>query len=114
MIMNFPYLAALALFSVGLYCILVKRDLFKIIYGICLMGYSINLLLISLGYVLGGTVPIISGSSTAVPVDPLLQAMVITAIVIEFAATALMVSVAIRLFERYRSTDVKKIRRLRG
>lgn len=112
--MNFPYLAALALFSVGLYCILVKRDLFKIIYGICLMGYSINLLLISLGYVWGGTVPIISGSPTAVPVDPLLQAMVITAIVIEFAAVALMVSVAIRLFEQYRSTDVKKIRRLRG
>lgn len=111
--MNYPYLAALALFSVGLYCILVKRDLFKIIYGICLMGYSINLLLVSLGFVWGGTVPI-HGSFTAVPVDPLLQAMVITAIVIEFAAVALMVAVAIRLFEQHRSTDVKRIRGLRG
>ncbi|HIH98786.1 MAG TPA: cation:proton antiporter [Thermoplasmata archaeon] len=110
--MSLPYLASLALFSIGLYCILVKRDLFKVIYGICLMEFSINLFLVSLGFVTGGEVPI-SPTGTIV-VDPLPQAMVLTAIVIEFATTVFLISVAIRLFKQYEDTDISKMRRLRG
>jgi multicomponent Na+:H+ antiporter subunit C len=106
MITNYPYLAALALFSIGLYCILVKRDLFKMIFGICLVGYATNLFLVSLGFISGGTVPILTDTQlTTQAVDPLMQALVITAIVIEFAIVMLIVSIAIKLFERYRSTD---------
>jgi len=110
--MNLPYLASLALFSIGLYCILAKKDLFKVIYGICLMEFSVNLFLISLGFVHGGEVPI--RPAGAVVVDPLPQAMILTAIVIEFATTVLLISVAIRLFKQYDDTDMSKIRRLRG
>ena len=104
MIQNYPYIAAMALFSVGLYCILVKRDLFKMIFGVCLVGYATNLFLVSLGYIQNGAVPIGVGAQQ-VSVDPLMQALVITAIVIEFAIVMLIVSIAIKLFERYRSTE---------
>ena len=106
------YLASLALFSIGLYCVLAKKDIFKVIYGICLMEFSVNLFLISLGFVHGGGIPINPGGTMVV--DPLPQAMVLTAIVIEFATTVLLISIAIKLFKQYDDTDLSKIRRLRG
>ena len=47
-------------------------------------------------------------------VDPLPQAMVLTSIVIGLGLTALMVAMAIRLYEKYRTFDMQDIRRLKG
>ena len=47
-------------------------------------------------------------------VDPLPQALVLTAIVISLAVTALVVAIAIRIYDRYRTFDITKIRRLQG
>jgi multicomponent Na+:H+ antiporter subunit C len=47
-------------------------------------------------------------------VDPLPQALVLTAIVISLAVTALMASMAIRLYEKYGTFDIARIRRLKG
>jgi multisubunit Na+/H+ antiporter MnhC subunit len=47
-------------------------------------------------------------------VDPLPQALVLTAIVIGLGTTALMVSIAVRIHEKYDTLDVRKIRKLRG
>jgi multicomponent Na+:H+ antiporter subunit C len=47
-------------------------------------------------------------------VDPLPQALVLTSIVIELGTTAMLVALAIKLFEKYHTFDITQIRRLKG
>ena len=56
------YLLCLVLFSVGLYCVIVKKDLVKIIIGIGIMDCSVYLLLALIGYRVAGRSPIHSPS----------------------------------------------------
>jgi multisubunit Na+/H+ antiporter MnhC subunit len=103
------------LFLIGLYGVLVKRNLIKIIIGLAIMEYSLNLFLALIGYVRGGTVPILSQDlKTSVFVDPLPQALVLTAIVIGLATTALLLAVAIRIYKKYHTFDIREIKRLKG
>ncbi len=113
--MNYYLLCAL-LFAIGLYGILVKRNLIKMIIGLTIMEYAIFLFFAVIGYVKEGTPPIIvKGLEEGVTfVDPLPQALVLTAIVIGLATTALAVSLAVRIYERYGTFDVRNIRNLRG
>ncbi|MEO0113427.1 MAG: sodium:proton antiporter, partial [candidate division WOR-3 bacterium] len=46
-------------------------------------------------------------------VDPIPQALVLTAIVIGLGTTALLLSVAIRIYEKYKTFDIKEIKRLK-
>jgi multicomponent Na+:H+ antiporter subunit C len=114
------------LFVIGLYCALVKKNMVKIVLGIVIMEYAANLFLIMLGYRAGGVAPIIQKSdvlSTAgsidltfvnASVDPLPQALVLTAIVISLGSLALMISICIRTYEKYGTFDITQIRRLKG
>jgi multicomponent Na+:H+ antiporter subunit C len=110
------YILAVVLFLVGLYGVLVKRNLFKILIGLAIIEYAVNLLFALIGYRQGGTVPIwMEGmKTTAVFVDPIPQALVLTAIVIGLGTTALLAAVAVRIYEKYDTFDVRKIRKLRG
>ena len=109
------FLLAVFLFLVGLYGVVTKRNLIKIVIGIAIMEYSVNLFLILVGYVRGGTAPILSGEITEkVFVDPLPQAMVLTAIVIGLATTALLLAIAIRIYKRYGTFDIREIKNLKG
>jgi len=109
------YVLCFVLFLVGLYGILTKRDLIKIILSSGIMGYACNLMLILFGYRRGAAYPILEkGREAAVMVDPLPQALVLTSIVIELGVTALLAALAIRLFQKYRTYDITKIRRLSG
>ena len=109
------YLLCLVLFSVGLYCILVKRNLIKIIIGIAIIEYAVNLCFVLFGYRAGGRAPILAANQAIENmVDPLPQALVLTAIVIGLATTALIVAIAVRIYDRYGTFDITEIRRLRG
>jgi multicomponent Na+:H+ antiporter subunit C len=109
------YLLCFILFLVGLYGVLVKRDLVKIILAIGIMGYAANLFLILIAYRNNSIYPILSeGKKVEQMVDPLPQALVLTSIVIELGTTAMLVALAIRLFEKYGTFDITKIRRLQG
>jgi len=109
------YLMCLILFSIGIYCILVKRNLIKIIIGIGIVEYAVNLFFILLGYRAGGRAPILDEKQVVQNmVDPLPQALILTAIVIGLAVTVLIVSIAVRIYEKYGTFDITKIRRLRG
>jgi multisubunit Na+/H+ antiporter MnhC subunit len=100
---------------IGLYGVLVKKNLIKIIIGLSIMEYALFLFFAVIGYREGGTAPIITkGFEKAVFVDPLPQALVLTAIVIGLAITALLVSLAVRIYEKYGTFDIRKIRRLKG
>jgi len=109
------YLMCLVLFCTGVYCILVKKNLIKIIIGIGIVEYAVNLFFVLVGYRAGGRAPILAeGQVIQNMVDPLPQALVLTAIVIGLAVTALTVAIAMRLYEKYGTFDITKIRRLKG
>ena len=109
------YVLCFVLFLVGLYGIMTKRDLVKIILSSGIMGYACNLMLALFGYRRGAVYPILEkGKEAAAMVDPLPQALVLTSIVIELGVTALLAALAIRLFQKYRTYDITKIRRLAG
>ena len=117
-----PYALCFLLFMIGLYCAVVKKNMVKIVIGIMVMEYAVNLFLIMLGYRIGGTAPIIDRSYIGLEmeqfisrsVDPLPQALVLTAIVISLGSLALMISICIRTYGRYGTFDITEIRRLRG
>lgn len=109
------YILCFILFMVGLYGILTRRNIIKIILGLSVMQYSINLFLILVGYVKNGQAPIVNTAGVDnVYVDPLPQAMILTVIVIGLATTALLLAIAIRLYKKYNTFDIKEIKLLNG
>ena len=121
-----PYALCFLLFVIGLYCAVVKKNMVKIVIGIMVMEYAVNLFLVMLGYRIGGIAPIIdrgqldtetgqiAASFLNSSVDPLPQALVLTAIVISLGSLALMISICIRTYEKYGTFDITQIRRLKG
>ena len=109
------YMLCLVLFLIGLFCVLRKRNIIKIIIGIGIMEYAVNLFFILVGYVKEGNPPIYSRDQV-IPrmVDPLPQVIVLTAIVLGLSVTLLLISVAIRLYEKYGTFDITKINKLKG
>jgi len=112
---NSYYIASVGLIAVGLYVMVAKKNLIKVIIGLTLLETGINLLLIVVGYIAEGTAPIFS-EPELLPgrmVDPTPQALVLTAIVIGVAVLALAISLAIRLHEHCGTLDLRKIRGLK-
>ena len=108
------YLLCFLLFLVGLYGIITKRDLVKIILSVGIMGYAANLMFILFAYRSNSLYPILEKGVEKSMVDPLPQALVLTSIVIELGTTALLVALALKLFQKYHTFDITKIRRLFG
>lgn len=113
------YVMCLVLFAVGVSGVLTQRNLIKIIISLSVAESAINILLVLIGYRIGGTAPIQAAGQTGTQmlqtaVDPLPQAMVLTAIAIGVSVLALSVVIAIRLYHRYGTYDVTEINRLRG
>ncbi|MDO8525232.1 MAG: sodium:proton antiporter [Candidatus Omnitrophota bacterium] len=109
------YILCLILFSIGLYCVLRKRNIIKIIIGIGIMEYAVNLFFILAGYVKEGRSPIFDPSQViSKMVDPLAQTVVLTSIVIGLVLTLLLVAMAIRIYETYGTFDITKINKLKG
>ena len=95
------YGSAILLILIGLYAALVKRSLIKIVIGLSIIDSGVHLLLVSIGYLQGGTAPIFSPAvidKNPPMVDPVPQALVLTAIVIGFAVTAVALALVIRLY----------------
>lgn len=109
------YIGALGLIFIGLYIVLVKHNLVKVIIGLSILDTGVNLFLISIGYIERGTAPIFSRPEmeAARMVDPVPQALVLTAIVIGVAVLALALSLAIRLYHHYGTLNLRKIREMR-
>ncbi len=113
------FLLCLGLVAVGIYGVLTKTNVVKIVLGLLVIEHGVRLMLIAVGYREGGVTPILAPGSdptalTAAAVDPLPQALVLTALVIGLAVLALLVALCVRLYERYGTFDVTEMRRLRG
>jgi multicomponent Na+:H+ antiporter subunit C len=84
---------AAMLFGIGTY-LLMQRKLSRIIIGLGLISHGANVLLMMSGH--RGAAPIIGSSDTSSVADPMPQALALTAIVITFAVTALLLALAYR------------------
>ena len=113
------YALCFALFVIGLYCALTKKNIVKIVIGLTIMEYAVNLFLVLLGYRKDGVAPIVEEGAgplefLARSVDPLPQALVVTSIVIGLGVTTLAIALCVRLYEKYGTFDISEIRRLKG
>jgi len=108
------YALCLVLFMIGLYGVVAKKNLVKIVMGLMIMEYAVNLLLVLMGYKQGGQAPVVKPESGITMVDPLPQAMVLTTLVIGLGMVFLVVAICIRIYDRYGTFDITEIRRLRG
>jgi len=115
MIGNAPFFVVGVLFLMGLLGIFMTKNLIKIAIAVSILGSSVNIFLVALGYRTGGTIPVhfLAGEGTTM-VMPTPQAMTLTAIVIALATTALLLSLIMLVWRHYGTIDVDEIRRLRG
>ena len=110
------YGTAIILMLIGLYAILIKKNLVKIIIGLTILDAGVHLLFVGIGYVQNGTAPIFSpGNENAADrmVDPVPQALVLTAIIIGFAITAVALSLVIRLYKHHNTAKIDQIKSLK-
>lgn len=113
----FNYITAFFLIALGIYCMVVKKNLIKICIGMGLVDYGANLLIVSVGFHDGGTAPIFNLaelSRESFFVDPIPQALTLTSIVIGACTTAMTLSLIIMLKKQYGTLESDQIRRLRG
>lgn len=118
MIYKIPFIAVIVLIAVGMYAILLKRNLIKLAIGITIVESGVNLFLITLGYREEGVAPIFTHlpPETNIPqgmVLPVPQALTLTSIVIGVAILALILSLIIKVYRKYGTLDAYEVRRLR-
>jgi len=103
--MDFLVLLVTALLlSTGLYLVL-DRTLLRVVIGLGLLSNGTNLFILASGGLGPGGSPIIHAEH-AQSVDPLPQALILTAIVIGFGVTALLLTLSFRTYQAYRSDDL--------
>ncbi|MCL2009828.1 MAG: cation:proton antiporter subunit C [Synergistaceae bacterium] len=112
---NAPYVVVALLVLMSLYAMLTQKNLIKICIAISILGASVNMFLVLMGYRHGGGIPIhyLKGAQESM-VLPTPQCLTLTAIVIALATTALMLSLVIMVNKHYGTLDIDEIRRLRG
>jgi multicomponent Na+:H+ antiporter subunit C len=100
-------LAIAILFGAGAY-LLLKPDFVKIIGGILLISHAANLFIMASG-LRRGDEPIYPIPSSRTVADPLVQAMTLTAIVISFGISALLIGLVYRVYQTHQSVDIEMI-----
>ena len=109
-----PFAVAAWLFLVGLYGIVSSRNLVRAILSLTVVQSATYVVLIAVGYTKGGHAPIYAdiplGSKA---VDPVVQVLVLTDIVIEATVTAMLLALAVQAHKRFGSLDPQELRALR-
>ncbi len=114
------YIASVFLIVLGLYAVCTKKNLIKIVLGLGIIDYGVNLLIVSIGFNDVGTAPIftisdlLNGVSSRFFVDPVPQALTLTSIVIGACVTAMAISLVIMIYRKYKTIDADEVRRIRG
>lgn len=101
------------LFAAGTF-LLLRRDVLHVVWGLTVLSQAANVYLMTMGgFVEASTdsVPVLAGHGEHVPqtADPLVQALVLTAIVISFAMTAFALVLTYRVYQEHRTLDLSTI-----
>jgi multicomponent Na+:H+ antiporter subunit C len=99
-----------ALFAFGTF-LLLRNDLVKVVWGLAILSQAANVYLISIGGIAeatGDSVPVLADHHEPFPetADPVVQALVLTAIVISFGMTAFALALSYRAYQENGTMDV--------
>lgn len=115
---NISMTVGILVILVGLWGLLTQKNLIKIVVGFVLFDTGIHIVMVSLGYIKNRTAPILddavdlSNAANSV-VDPIPQALVLTAIVIGLGITALMLSYVLKMYQKKKSLDITNYKDLK-
>ncbi len=104
----FNYWMVIVLMMIGLYTVVSRGNLVKKIVGLNIFQTSVFLLYISMGKVTGGTAPILTGKPEVYS-NPLPHVLILTAIVVGVATTALGLALVVRIKNAYDTIEEDEI-----
>ncbi|WP_042149866.1 MULTISPECIES: Na(+)/H(+) antiporter subunit C [Paucisalibacillus] len=96
------------LFSIGTYLIL-SNQMLRIILGLSLISHGINLMIMVMGGLKTGGPPLLSETFQSFT-DAIPQALILTAIVINFAVTAFLLVLSYRTYKKHGTDDMNQLR----
>ncbi|MAQ06622.1 MAG: Na+/H+ antiporter subunit C [SAR116 cluster bacterium] len=103
------YWIVFTLMMIGLYIVISKKSLLKKVVGLAIFQTSVFLLYITFGKIAGGTAPIITNNSEEIYSNPLPHVLILTAIVVGVATTALGLALIVRINKAYGSINEDEI-----
>lgn len=111
LLLNIEEAVAMILFGIGFANLLFQKNLIKKIIGFNIMDTAIYLFLAEKGYITGRIAPIIVDGIQEVEmyINPIPSGLVLTGIVVSVSVSALMLSLTVRLYQRYHSLDLDEI-----
>ena len=110
-----PYLLAVWIFLVGLYGIVSSRNLIHLTVCVSLCQSATYVLLLAIGYKKHGTAPVFADiPANRRVVDPVVQSLTLTDIVVAVAISALLLSLALKVHDHYGSLDPAEVSELKG
>ena len=95
------YYVVIILMMLGFYAVIARGNMVKKMVGLNIFQTSVFMLYISVGKIDGGTAPILTGDPTSVYSNPLPHVLILTAIVVGVATTAVGYALIIRIYEAY-------------
>ncbi len=105
---HFNYWVVVVLMMIGFYALIARGNLIKKSVGLNIFQASVFLLFITLGKVTGGSAPIIAEGITVYS-NPLPHVLILTAIVVGVATTALGLALVVRIHESYGTIEENEI-----
>ena len=111
----FPFVVVAWILAVGLYGIVTSRHLVHLIICLIIVQSSTYVLLLAVGYKTGAVAPYFFDIPRHTPaVDPVVQALTLTDIVVEAAVTALLLAFAVQAHKRFGTLDPQELVQLKG
>ena len=106
-----PYVVAGWIVVIGLYGVVTSRNLIHLVISLAVMQSASYLLLLSIGYKKGAQAPVFIDIPLGTPaVDPVVQALTLTDVVVGTTVTALLLAIAVQAHKRYGSLDPEELR----
>jgi multicomponent Na+:H+ antiporter subunit C len=106
---SWNYIIVIILMMTGLFMVIARANLIKKLIGLSIFQTSVFLFYISLGKVAGGTAPILDGNPGTLYSNPLPHVLILTAIVVGVATTALGLALILRINEAFGSIEEDEI-----
>ena len=110
-----PYFVSAWLFFCGLYGVVTSRHLVHAVISLAVLQSSTYMLLLGIGYRVGGAAPVFADIPVGtVTVDPVVQALMLTDVVVEAVVVALLLAMAVKAYEQSGRVSPADLRTLRG
>lgn len=110
-----PFFVAAWIFFCGLLGLVISRHLVHSVICLTVLQSSTYVLLLGIGYRVGGTAPVFADVSPGrLTVDPVVQALMLTDVVVEAVVVALLLAMVVKVYEKSGCISPQDLRTMRG